>query len=178
MSSTKNELKTSLKDAKEKCEKVSEENRELKDRLVKIKEDYTKIKIDYDNLLIANELLSCDKHEAINPIVKIDVATSCDDLSEVDQSSLHDELIEKVEVMTLENQKFKKYLTDAITKGKIAIESNDVNSELAVDKCHTQFLEGKPNANHVRAKIRTHVHSDYIIVHHHTMLKVNSEKVL
>jgi hypothetical protein len=37
-------------------------------------------------------------------------------------------------------------------------------------------LEGKPNANHVRAMIRTHVHSDYIIGHHHTMLKVNSGK--
>jgi chromosome segregation ATPase len=42
MSSTKNGLKTSLKDAKDKCEKLSEENRELKDRLVKVKEDYTK----------------------------------------------------------------------------------------------------------------------------------------
>jgi hypothetical protein len=39
-------------------------------------------------------------------------------------------------------------------------------------------LEGKPNANHVRARIRTHVHSDYIIGHHHTMLELNSEKVL
>jgi hypothetical protein len=39
-------------------------------------------------------------------------------------------------------------------------------------------LEGKPNANHVRARIRTHVHSDYIIGHHHIMLKVNSGKVL
>jgi hypothetical protein len=35
--------------------------------------------------------------------------------------------------MTLENQKLKKYLTDATTKGKIAIESNDVNNELAAD---------------------------------------------
>jgi hypothetical protein len=35
--------------------------------------------------------------------------------------------------MTLENQKLKKYLTDATTKGKISIESNDVNNELAVD---------------------------------------------
>jgi hypothetical protein len=26
----------------------------------------------------------------------------------------------------------------------------------------TPGFEGKPNANHVRAKIRTHVHSDYI----------------
>jgi hypothetical protein len=42
MSSTKNGLKTSLKNAKDKCEKLSEENRELKDRLVKVKEDYTK----------------------------------------------------------------------------------------------------------------------------------------
>jgi hypothetical protein len=39
-------------------------------------------------------------------------------------------------------------------------------------------LEGKPNANHVRARIRTHVHSDYIIGHHHTMLELNSENVL
>jgi hypothetical protein len=61
-----------------------------------VNEDYTKIKIDYDNLLIANELLSCNTHEAINPVVKIDVATSCDDLSQVDQSSLDDELLKKL----------------------------------------------------------------------------------
>jgi hypothetical protein len=39
-------------------------------------------------------------------------------------------------------------------------------------------LEGKSNANHVRARIRTHVHNDYIIGHHHTMLELNSGKVL
>jgi hypothetical protein len=39
-------------------------------------------------------------------------------------------------------------------------------------------LEGKSNVNHVCARIGTHVHSDYIIGHHHTMLKVNSGKVL
>jgi hypothetical protein len=39
-------------------------------------------------------------------------------------------------------------------------------------------LEGKPNANHVRARIRTHVHSTYIIGHHHRMLEINSGKVL
>jgi hypothetical protein len=39
-------------------------------------------------------------------------------------------------------------------------------------------LEGKPNANHVRARIRTHIQSDYIIGHHHTMLELNSGKVL
>jgi hypothetical protein len=40
------------------------------------------------------------------------------------------------------------------------------------------ILEGKSNVNHVRARIRTHVHSDYIIGHHHTMLELNSAKVL
>jgi hypothetical protein len=39
-------------------------------------------------------------------------------------------------------------------------------------------LEGKPNANHVHARIRTHVHNDYIIGHHHTMLELNNGKVL
>jgi hypothetical protein len=133
MSSTRNELKISLKDAKEKCEKMSEANRELNDRLVNIKEDYTKIKIDHDNLVVAYELLSCDTHEAINPFVKLDVAPSCDDLSNGDQSSLHDDLVEKLEVMTLENKKLKKYLTDATTKGKFAIESKDFNNELVMD---------------------------------------------
>jgi hypothetical protein len=100
---------------------------------VKIKEDYTKIKFDHDNLLVENELLSCNTHEAINPVVKIDVATLCDDLSQGDQTSLHDELTEKVEVLTLDNQKLKRYLIDATTRGKVSIENNDFNNELAVD---------------------------------------------
>jgi hypothetical protein len=39
-------------------------------------------------------------------------------------------------------------------------------------------LEGKLNVNHVHARIGTHVHNDYIIGHHHTMLELNSGKVL
>jgi hypothetical protein len=39
-------------------------------------------------------------------------------------------------------------------------------------KFYHLVLESKPNANHVRVRIRTHIHSDYIIGHHHTMLKV------
>jgi hypothetical protein len=39
-------------------------------------------------------------------------------------------------------------------------------------------LEGEPNANHVCARIRTHVHNDYIIGHHHTMLELNNGEVL
>ena len=133
MSSTINELTNSLKDAKEKYDKLNEANRELQNRLVKIKEDYTQIKFDHDNLLVENELLSCKTHEAINPVVKLDVATSCDDLIQEEQTSLHAELTEKVEVLTLDNQKLKNYLTDATTRGKVAIENNDFNNELAAD---------------------------------------------
>jgi hypothetical protein len=39
-------------------------------------------------------------------------------------------------------------------------------------------LEGKPNVNLYVPGSETHVHSDYIIGHHHTLLKVNSRKVL
>jgi hypothetical protein len=35
--------------------------------------------------------------------------------------------------MTLENKKLKKYLTDATTKGKIAIAIKDFNNELVMD---------------------------------------------
>jgi tryptophan synthase alpha subunit len=49
--------------------------------------------------------------------------------------------------------------------------------EFGVQVSHP-LLEGKPNANHVRARIRTHVHRDYIIGNHHTMLEINSGKVL
>jgi hypothetical protein len=44
------------------------------------------------------------------------------------------------------------------------------NAEGAAALSHP-VLEGKPNANYVRARIRTHVHSDYINEHHHTMLE-------
>jgi hypothetical protein len=96
---------------------LNEANRELNDRLIKIKEDYTKNKIDHDNFFVAYELLSCHTHEAINHVVKLDVGISYDDLSTIDQSSLHEDLVENFEVMPLENEKLKKYLSDATTKG-------------------------------------------------------------
>jgi hypothetical protein len=44
--------------------------------------------------------------------------------------------------------------------------------------CHTRFWK----VNRMRTMnvlgIRTHIHSDYIIGHHHTMLELNSGKVL
>jgi hypothetical protein len=45
-------------------------------------------------------------------------------------------------------------------------------------QCHTRFWK----ANRMRIMYvpgsETHIHSDYIIGHHHTILKVNSGKVL
>jgi hypothetical protein len=37
------------------------------------------LKINYDSLVVANEL-SLETHDATNQVVKIDIATSCDDL--------------------------------------------------------------------------------------------------
>jgi hypothetical protein len=37
------------------------------------------LKIDYDSLIVANEL-ALETHDATNQVVKIDIATSCDDL--------------------------------------------------------------------------------------------------
>jgi hypothetical protein len=49
---------------------------------------------------------------------------------------------------------------------------------IRVPICHTRFWK----ANRMRTMFvpgsETHVHNDYIIGHHHTLLKVNSGKVL
>jgi hypothetical protein len=59
---------------------------------------------------------------------------------------------------------------------EICVGAIRVNEER--DMMSHPVLEGKPNANHVRARIRIHVHNDYIIGHHHTMLEINNRKVL
>ena len=45
-----------------------------------LKEEYTNLKINHDNLDLSHELLSNEPHDATNNVVKIDIATSCDDL--------------------------------------------------------------------------------------------------
>ena len=46
----------------------------------KLKEVYTTLKINHDSLVIAQEFLSNEPHDATNNVVRIDIATSCDDL--------------------------------------------------------------------------------------------------
>ena len=46
----------------------------------KLKEEYTTLKINHDSLVIAQEFLPNEQHDATNNFVKIDIATSYDDL--------------------------------------------------------------------------------------------------
>jgi hypothetical protein len=46
-----------------------------------------------------------------------------------------------------------------------------------VDTCHTRFWKANRMRTMYVTGSETHVHSDYIIGHHHTMLEVNSGKV-
>ena len=45
-----------------------------------LKEEYTNLKVNHDNLVISHEFLSNEPHDATNHVVKINIATSCDDL--------------------------------------------------------------------------------------------------
>jgi hypothetical protein len=58
-----------------------------------------------------------------------------------------------------------------VTKG-----AKQLSKNVAKNMMSHPVLEGKPNVNHVRARIRTHVHNAYIIGHHHTMLKKIAER--
>jgi hypothetical protein len=73
-------------------------------------------------------------------------------------------LLKKVEVMTLENQKLKKYWTDATTKGKIAIESNDDNNELAVDneRLRDEIKKLKLEKEHLATSVQKFNKGEYL----------------
>ena len=80
MSSKLKELKSSKKELKDKYDKLEWVHKELITSHNKLKEEYTTLKINHDNLVIAQEYLSNEPHDATNNVVKIDIATSCDDL--------------------------------------------------------------------------------------------------
>ena len=80
LSSKLKELKSSKKELKEKHDKLEGIHNELITSYKLLKEEYTNLKINHDNLVIAQEFLSNEPHDATNDIVKIDIATSCDDL--------------------------------------------------------------------------------------------------
>jgi hypothetical protein len=79
MSSTLKELKTFNKELRDEHDKFEKKHDELNTRHNLLKDKYTSLKINYDSLVVANEL-SLKTHNATNQVVKIDIATSCDDL--------------------------------------------------------------------------------------------------
>ena len=89
MSSKLKELKSSKKELKDKHDKLERMHKELITSHNMLKDEYTTLKINHDDLVIAQEYLSNEPHDATNNIVKIDTATSCDDLiiESIEQSS-------------------------------------------------------------------------------------------
>ena len=73
-------LSVSTKELKEKHDKLERIHNELITSHNMLKEQYTTLNINYDNLVIAQEFLSNEPQDATNNVVKIDIATSCDDL--------------------------------------------------------------------------------------------------
>ena len=80
MSSKLKELKTSKKELREKHDKLEGIHNELTTSYNLLKEEYTNLKINHGNLILSHELLFNEPHDATNQVVKIDIATSCDDL--------------------------------------------------------------------------------------------------
>jgi uncharacterized coiled-coil DUF342 family protein len=79
MSSSLKELKTSNKELRDEHDKLEKKHNELTTRYNLLKEEYTTLKINHDSLVVASELF-LESHDATNHVVKIDIATSCDDL--------------------------------------------------------------------------------------------------
>ena len=77
-------LKSSKKELKDKYDKLEWVHKELITSHNKLKEEYTTLKINHDSLVIVQEILPNEPHDATNHVVKIDIATSCDDL--IDES--------------------------------------------------------------------------------------------
>ena len=80
MSFTLKELKAIIKELKENHDELEGIHKELNTRYDLLKDDYTTLKVNHDNLVIANEYLYNEPHDATNLVAKIDIATSCDDL--------------------------------------------------------------------------------------------------
>ena len=107
-----------------------------------LKEEYTNLKINHDNLVLSHELLFNEPHDATNNIVKIDIATSCDDLivesieqgssskgKKVVESDNYDEYVK----LKNENEKLKKDLEKLSTTNTIVIENLDNDYDIALE---------------------------------------------
>ncbi|XP_066365593.1 uncharacterized protein [Miscanthus floridulus] len=126
VSSKLKELKTSKKELREKHDKLEGIHNELTTRYNLLKQEYTNL-INYDNLVLSHEFLSNEPHHATNNVVKIDIATSCDDLIidsiEQDCSSKNKKA----------NEKLKKDLEKLSTTNTIVKENLDNDHDLTLE---------------------------------------------
>ena len=107
-----------------------------------LKEEYTTLKVNHDNLVLSHEYLSNEPHDATNQVVKIDIATSCDDLIvesiEQGSSSKGKKLVESDNYddyvkLKNENEKLKKDLEKLATTNTIILETLDNDHDMALE---------------------------------------------
>ena len=142
MSSKLKELKSSKKELKDKYDKLEWVHNELITSHNKLKDEYTTLKINHDNLAIAQEFLSNEPHDATNHVVKIDIATSCDDLiiESIEQGSSikgkqvvecndYDEYVK----LKNDNAKLKRDLEEIKSHNTIVLETLDHDGDLILE---------------------------------------------
>jgi uncharacterized protein (DUF3084 family) len=140
VTSTLKELKTFNKELRDEHDKLEKKHDELNTRHNLLKDNYTSLKINYDSLVVANEL-SLETRDATNQVVKIDIATSCDDLiiesieqgssgkgKKVVESENYDDYVKlksENEMLRVENKKLKGLMTfEKQTSNESLIEEN------------------------------------------------------
>jgi hypothetical protein len=152
ISSKLKELKSSKKELKDKHDKLEWVHNQLITSHNKLKDEHTTLKINYDTLVIAQEFLPNEPHDATNHVVKIDIATSCDDLI--------DESIEQ----------------GASGKGKKVVECNDyheyVNLKNANEKLMKDLEEMK---NHSTIVLETLDHDEELILENEKLKEENKK---
>ena len=163
MSSKLKELKSSKKELKDKHDKLEGIHNELIISYNMLKEEYTNLKINHDNLVISQEFLSNKPHDATNHVVKIDIATSCDDLiiesieqgsSSKDKQVVESDNYDQYVKIKNENEKLKKDLEKLSTTNTIMIENLDHDSDLALEneKLKEENKRLKKEKNHDELK--------------------------
>jgi len=152
VSSKLKELKTSKKELREKHDKLEEIHNELTTRYNLLKEEYTTLKINHDNLVLSHEYLSNEPHDATNQVVKIDIATSCDDLivesieqgsSSKDKKVVESDNFDDYIKVKNENEKLKKDLEKLSTTNTIIVETLDNDHDMALEN---EMLRGEQEA--------------------------------
>jgi hypothetical protein len=141
VSSKLNELKNSNKELRDEHDKLEKRHNKLATRYNLIKDEYTTLKINHDSLIVANELSSHEPHDATNHVVKIDIATSCDDLivESIEQGSsskgkkvVESDNYDDYAKLKSEKEKLKKDLEKATTINTVVIENLN-NDELTLE---------------------------------------------